>query len=94
MFLIYSRDVDLIKIKASRKKSTLEQNIADARQDVKKAREKLTTATDRLMELKIQKELNVLEKDLKRKEDQLYLDQMRNPAPIKTTTSFIYATPI
>ena len=73
----FDADVDLIKIKASRQKSTLEQNIADARQDVKKAREKLTTATDRLMELKIQKELNVLEKDLKRKEDQLYLDQMR-----------------
>lgn len=37
----------------------------------------ITTVTDRLMELKIQKELNVAEKDLKRKEDQLYLDQMR-----------------
>ena len=57
--------------------SSLEQNILDARQDVKKAREKLSTASDRLMELKFQKELNVLEKDLKRKEDQLYLDQMR-----------------
>lgn len=73
----FDADVDLIKIKASRQKSVLEQNISDTRQDVKKAREKLSTAFDRLMELKFQKELNVLEKDLKRKEDQLYLDQMR-----------------
>lgn len=73
----FDADVDLIKIKASRQKSALEQNISEARQDVKKAREKLSTAFDRLMELKFQKELNVLEKDLKRKEDQLYLDQMR-----------------
>ena len=73
----FDADVDLIKIKASRQKSALEKNIADARQDVKKAREKLTTATDRLMELKIQKELNVLEKELKKKEEDLFLDQAR-----------------
>ena len=73
----FDADVDLIKIKASRQKSALEKNIADTRQDVKKAREKLTTTTDRLMELKIQKELNVLEKELKKKEEDLFLDQAR-----------------
>ena len=54
----------------------MEQNIAHARQKVKKARGTLTTVSDRLMELKIQKELNVLEKDLKRKKEALYLDQI------------------
>ena len=73
----FDADVDLIKIKASRQKSALEKNIADARQDVKKIRETLSAATDRLMELKIQKELNVLEKELKKKEEDLFLDQAR-----------------
>lgn len=73
----FDEDVDIIKIKTSRKKSALEQNIAGARQEVKKIRDSLTSASDRLMELKIQKQLNVLEKELKHKEDALYLDQMR-----------------
>lgn len=70
-------DVDLIKIKASRQKSALEQNISEARQDVKKIRETLSAASDRLSELKIQKELNVAEKELKKKEEDLFLDQAR-----------------
>ena len=73
----FDADVDLIKIKASRQKSALEQNISEARQDVKKIRETLSTASDRLSELKIQKELNVAEKELKKKEEGLFLDQAR-----------------
>ena len=73
----FDADVDLIKIKASRQKSALEQNISEARQDVKKIRETLSAASDRLSELKIQKELNVAEKELKKKEEDLFLDQAR-----------------
>ncbi len=73
----FDADVDLIKIKASRQKSALEQNISEARQDVKKIRETLSAASDRLSELKIQKELNVAEKELKKKEEGLFLDQAR-----------------
>ncbi|MBQ8672243.1 MAG: hypothetical protein IJ525_06970 [Alphaproteobacteria bacterium] len=46
-------------------------------QDVKKIRETLSTASDRLSELKIQKELNVAEKELKKREEGLFLDQAR-----------------
>ena len=73
----FDADVDVIKIKASRQKSVLEQNLSEARQDVKKIREMLATASDRFTELKIQKELNVAEKELKRKEGGLFLDQAR-----------------
>lgn len=69
--------MDVIKIKASRQKSVLEQNLSEARQEVKKIRETISTASDRLLELRIQKQLNVAEKDLKRKEEVLFLDQAR-----------------
>ncbi|MBQ9034392.1 MAG: DEAD/DEAH box helicase [Alphaproteobacteria bacterium] len=73
----FDTDVDLIKIKASRQKSVLEQNISEARQEVKKIRETISSASDRLTELRIQKQLNVAEKELKRKEEGLFLDQAR-----------------
>lgn len=70
----FDADVDLIKIKASRQKSTLEQKLSEARQEVKKIRETFSNASDRLSELRIQKQLNVAEKELKRKEEGLFLD--------------------
>ena len=73
----FDADVDVIKIKASRQKSVLEQNISEARQEVKKIRETTSDASDRLSELRIQKQLNVAEKELKRKEEGLFLDQAR-----------------
>lgn len=73
----FDADVDLIKIKASRQKSILEQKLSEARQDVKKIRETLSNASDRVSELRIQKQLNVAEKELKRKEEGLFLDQAR-----------------
>lgn len=73
----FDADVDAIKIKASRQKSVLEQNISEARQEVKKIRETTSDASDRLSELRIQKQLNVAEKELKRKEEGLFLDQAR-----------------
>lgn len=73
----FDADVDLIKIKASRQKSTLEQKLSEARQEFKKIRETFSNASDRLSELRIQKQLNVAEKELKRKEEGLFLDQAR-----------------
>lgn len=73
----FDADVDVIKIKVSRQKSVLEQNLSEVRQEVKKIRETISTASDRLSELRIQKQLNVAEKDLKRKEEVLFLDQAR-----------------
>lgn len=73
----FDADVDLIKIKASRQKSTLEQKLSEVRQEVKKIRETFSNASDRLSELRIQKQLNVAEKELKRKEEGLFLDQAR-----------------
>lgn len=55
----------------------LEQKLSEARQEVKKIRETFSNASDRLSELRIQKQLNVAEKDLKRKEEGLFLDQAR-----------------
>lgn len=73
----FDADIDLIKIKASRQKSTLEQKLSEARQEVKKIRETFSNASARLSELRIQKQLNVAEKELKRKEEGLFLDQAR-----------------
>ena len=48
-----------------------------ARQDVKMIRDSISKASDRLEELKLQKQLNVQEKELKRKEEGLFLEQAR-----------------
>ena len=73
----FDADVDLIKLRASRQKSLLEQNLFGTRQDVKMIRDSMTKASDRLEELKIQKQLNMQEKELKRKEEGLFLEQAR-----------------
>ena len=52
-------------------------NINIAKAEVKKIKDKLSCATDRLEELKIQKQLNCQEKDLRKKEESLFLEQMR-----------------
>ena len=73
----FNADIDIIKMKTSRQKSILEQNINIAKTEVKKIKDKLSCATDRLEELKIQKQLNCQEKDLRKKEESLFLEQMR-----------------
>ncbi len=73
----FNTDVDLIKMKASRQKSVLEQNVEIVRSEVKNIKETLANALDRLEELKIQKQVNLLEKDLRKKEEGLFLEQMR-----------------
>ena len=73
----FNANIDIIKMKASRQKSILEQNINIAKAEVKKIKDKLSCASDRLEELKIQKQLNCQEKDLRKKEESLFLEQMR-----------------
>ena len=73
----FDEDVDLIKLRATRQKSVLEQNLLEAKEEAKKLRDLMAEARDRLVELKLQKQLNVAEKDLKRKEEGLFLEQAR-----------------
>ncbi len=73
----FNTDIDLIKMKASRQKSVLEQNVETIRIEVSKIKEMLANASDRLEELKIQKQLNLREKDLRKKEEGVFLEQMR-----------------
>ena len=77
-------------MKASRQKSILEQNINIAKAEVKKIKDKLSCATDRLEELKIQKQLNCQEKDLRKKEESLFLEQMRIEAAAEEEIERIY----
>lgn len=69
--------MDLIKLRAARQKSVLEQNLLEAKQEAKKLRDSIVEVNDRLVELKLQKELNVQERELKRKEEGLFLEQAR-----------------
>ena len=79
----FNADIDLIKIKAGRQKSILEQDVELVRTEVAKIKETLDNASDRLEELKIQKQLNLLEKELRKKEEGLFLEQMRIEANAK-----------
>lgn len=62
------------------------------RQEIKKIRETLSTASDRLSELKIQKQLNVAEKELKKKESGLFLDQARIDVAVEDKIDAIRGT--
>ena len=73
----FNADIDLIKIKASRQKSVLEQEVELVRTEVAKIKETLANASDRLEELKIQKQINEMEKQLRKKEEGLFLEQIR-----------------
>lgn len=70
-------DIDLIKLQAGRQKSLLEQNISESKQQVVQARAQLSSANDRLEELRLQKQLNLLEKELRKKEEGLFFAQMQ-----------------
>ena len=87
----FNTDIDIIKIRASRQKSILEQNINIAKAEVKKIKDKLSCATDRLEELKIQKQLNCQEKDLRKKEESLFLEQMRIEAAMEKEIEKIFS---
>ncbi len=73
----FDAEVDVIKIRLARQKAKLEQAVNTDRAAVKQLKETLTNAPDRLEELRIKKQLNVVEKDLRKKEEGLFLEQMR-----------------
>lgn len=73
----FAADIDLIKMRALREKAMLEQNINETKQHVAQTRGQLSMVNDRLEELKIQKQLNLLEKELRKKEEGLFFDQMQ-----------------
>ena len=73
----FEEDIDIIKIRANQAKARLEKKLEGLREQVKSIKENLSKATDRLAELKIKRELNALEKELKQKEEGLFLEQMK-----------------
>lgn len=73
----------MIKIKASRQKSVLEQDVELVRTEVAKIKETLINASGRLKELKIQKQANLRENELRKKEEGLFWEQIRIKASDK-----------
>lgn len=73
----FEEDIDIVKIRANQEKARLEKKLEGLREQVKSIKENLSKATDRLAELKIKRELNALEKELKQKEEGLFLEQMQ-----------------
>ena len=73
----FEEDIDIVKIRANQEKARLEKKLEGLREQVKSIKENLSKATDRLAELKIKRELNALDKELKQKEEGLFLEQMQ-----------------
>ena len=73
----FNTDIDIIKMRSSRQKAVLEQTLETLRQETSKIKESIGSAKDRLEELKIQKQINEMEKQLRKKEEGLFLDQAR-----------------
>lgn len=73
----FNTDIDIIKMRSSRQKAVLEQTLESLRQETSKIKESIGTAKDRLEELKIQKQINEKEKQLRKKEEGLFFEQMR-----------------
>ena len=61
----------------TRQKAALEQTLESLRQETSKIKDCIGSAKDRLEELKIQKQINEMEKQLRKKEEVLFLEQMR-----------------
>ena len=61
----------------TRQKAALEQTLESLRQETSKIKDCIGSAKDRLEELKIQKQINEMEKQLRKKEEGLFLDQAR-----------------
>ena len=73
----FNADIDIIKMRSSRQKAVLEQTLEALRQETSKIKESIGSAKDRLEELKIQKQINEKEKQLRKKEEGLFFEQMR-----------------
>ncbi len=73
----FNADIDIIKMRSSRQKAVLEQTLEALRQETSKIKESIGSAKDRIEELKIQKQINEMEKQLRKKEEGLFFEQMR-----------------
>lgn len=85
----FEEDIDIIKIRANQAKVRLEKKLEGLREQIKSIKENLSKATDRLVELKIKRELNTLEKELKQKEESLFLEQMQIDVDTENQISFM-----
>ncbi len=68
-------DLDLIKLTANRKKDLLNESVEQVKNKIKKLKD--NAVDDRLEALKLQKQMSVLEKELKQKEQSLLFDQVK-----------------
>lgn len=68
-------DNDLIQFKANQKKNRLEQSLVEIKTNIKILHE--STANNRLEELKTQKQINILEKELKQKEQNIFFERIQ-----------------
>ncbi len=88
----FNADIDIIKMRSSRQKAVLEQTIETLRQETSKIKESIGSAKDRLEELKIQKQINEMEKQLRKKEEGLFFEQMRIEANAEEQIEQLCAT--
>lgn len=77
-------DAILIKLKSERKKAKLEDSLSDLRTEIKNLKEKLSGADDLLEELKIKKQITMQERELKKKESGLFMEQAQIDADTET----------
>ncbi len=77
-------DTILIKLKSERQKAKLEDSLSDLRKEIKNLNEKLSCADDLLEELKIKKQITIQERELKKKEAGLFLEQAKIDAETET----------
>lgn len=75
--IVLAEEIERIKLRSTRKKSALEHGLADLRRDVKEAEQALVGTTDRLGRLQADKRLKLLQRDLRQREDGLYMERMR-----------------
>lgn len=73
-----SEEIDRIKLRSANAKSALEHSLDDMKLQVKSTKQELEAETgDRLKELTIGKQLKTLEQELRKKEENLFFEQMR-----------------
>lgn len=77
-------DALLIKLKSERQKAKLEDSLSDLRKEIKTLKEKLLSADDLLEELKIKKQITLQERELKKKEAGLFMEQAKIDAETET----------
>ncbi len=72
----FAQEMDVIKLRAIRKKVDLEHSLQDLKSQIKELKKETSTG-DRLKELQTHKQIKVLEKELRKKQEKLFLDQMK-----------------